>query len=791
MSDKKQKELPRIPLGQPSDPGAVSGYDSLANGSLVEGGGGKGDNVQSVRTKAQADAKGSGKRIENPTVATPPASDQQPLPKALRAPRKRSKKAVDALEQGQPAVHAPLAASQVIPPLTDEAATFLGKPDATPADLLKLGPDSIAFVRHHYNFMEEVEASSRLNNAYLMANTRPVSPAFQKFVDALVKQAHIKPSVGQKLPVAKVAEPTKQVSRKIMRASYGQKATTAPAYTPVAIQFGKIELAIENPHHLHYPAQDSFYEKLRLDTKAFDEREKELAKATPEPAGDGGKGPDDRIAVQGAKELVEANRVSLGAEYADDYSAKSAERKQAERMEVDAYKKLATVGLDRADALVAAERANTKDGQLQVSIKLDPAKYQHAASQRSVDQKGDPATQKPEGITVGDKKPKAVFDKTGYTLPDSVKGKYTVDHIENSIEPTHVPLIANEQQVPTAAAPAAQVAAAAAKRVGVGERFLASVGGAAHKAGVWLSDRGKASEQLTTKVSPSETKREASSAAAAAAAVPVAAGHDKSTFVPEAVARRFLKVEQDYFFPDRTPAFIDRGNKLATRGANPEVVRSLVEIARARGWDNITVKGTDEFRRSAWIEAAQNGLKVVGYQPTPLDLAELSSRPAKNSLEKGTVKEKGSPSREQATAKYSKAGPTPTTTAVLTEKGGTSAVQNLKLDRERAEKAKAFEENKPAFVVKKYPDLVGAYGIVEAAKAFAVEKLPEAARDEFVGMARRHVMHKIITGDTVKGPKIYMATAKTREAADSAMTSVQGAADLGKSPRTKEVPRER
>lgn len=112
----------------------------------------------------------------------------------------------------------------------------------------------------------------------------------------------------------------------------------------------------------------------------------------------------------------------------------------------------------------------------------------------------------------------------------------------------------------------------------------------------------------------------------------------KTHLVPEAVARRFLNVDRDYYFPDKTHAFADRGVKLATRGAHPEVVRTLIEIAKARGWDSITVKGTEEFRRSAWMEAAQAGLQVAGYKPTALDLAELASKPANNWVEKAGAK---------------------------------------------------------------------------------------------------------------------------------------------------------
>jgi hypothetical protein len=86
-------------------------------------------------------------------------------------------------------------------------------------------------------------------------------------------------------------------------------------------------------------------------------------------------------------------------------------------------------------------------------------------------------------------------------------------------------------------------------------------------------------------------------------------------------------------FPDKTPAFSDRGHRLATRGDHPEVIRSLVEIALFHEWKSISVKGSESFRCAAWVKAAGKGLKVAGYQPTPVDLADLASRPAGNSLE--------------------------------------------------------------------------------------------------------------------------------------------------------------
>ncbi len=74
-----------------------------------------------------------------------------------------------------------------------------------------------------------------------------------------------------------------------------------------------------------------------------------------------------------------------------------------------------------------------------------------------------------------------------------------------------------------------------------------------------------------------------------------------------------------YYFPGGNVAFEDKGKKVVTRSENTEVVRSLVEIAQARGWEDITVSGTERFRREAWRQATYAGLIVRGYQPTEQD----------------------------------------------------------------------------------------------------------------------------------------------------------------------------
>jgi hypothetical protein len=93
--------------------------------------------------------------------------------------------------------------------------------------------------------------------------------------------------------------------------------------------------------------------------------------------------------------------------------------------------------------------------------------------------------------------------------------------------------------------------------------------------------------------------------------------------VPQAVRERFLNVNEKYFFPNGDPAFRDHGAKLSTRSENAEVVRSLVEIAQARGWSEITVSGTTEFRRAVWHDATLAHLTVRGFTATELDEARV------------------------------------------------------------------------------------------------------------------------------------------------------------------------
>jgi putative DNA primase/helicase len=85
-----------------------------------------------------------------------------------------------------------------------------------------------------------------------------------------------------------------------------------------------------------------------------------------------------------------------------------------------------------------------------------------------------------------------------------------------------------------------------------------------------------------------------------------------------------VQIRRTYHFPDGAPAFTDRGSRLTSPSENTEVIRSLVEIAKARGWEKVVVSGTERFRREAWAAGTAAGLKVQGYKPNEFEQTRLA-----------------------------------------------------------------------------------------------------------------------------------------------------------------------
>src|SRR5271156_1800097 len=130
-------------------------------------------------------------------------------------------------------------------------------------------------------------------------------------------------------------------------------------------------------------------------------------------------------------------------------------------------------------------------------------------------------------------------------------------------------------------------------------------------------------EAAPNSIRQSERKRQATNAAVPEAERSAPPKTAASRAVPEEIAKRFVQVKNKYYFPDGARAFTDRGNRITTYSENTEVVRSLIDIAKARSWQEITVRGTERFRKEVWIAASLAGLQVRGYKPTEFEQSHL------------------------------------------------------------------------------------------------------------------------------------------------------------------------
>ncbi|CAM2161324.1 Large polyvalent protein-associated domain-containing protein [Paraburkholderia sacchari] len=102
--------------------------------------------------------------------------------------------------------------------------------------------------------------------------------------------------------------------------------------------------------------------------------------------------------------------------------------------------------------------------------------------------------------------------------------------------------------------------------------------------------------------------------------------------------------------PDPTaatqPHFEDVGARLNSRQNDRATIADMVAVAKAKNWDSIVVRGSETFRRNAWIEASLAGVDVKGFRPAESDEALLEA--AKRERAALTIKAGTSPAPDVA-----------------------------------------------------------------------------------------------------------------------------------------------
>lgn len=211
--------------------------------------------------------------------------------------------------------------------------------------------------------------------------------------------------------------------------------------------------------------------------------------------------------------------------------------------------------------------------------------------------------------------------------------------------------------------------------------------------------------------------------------------------VPAEVQDKYLRVGSKYYDPryTRVVAFEDKGNKLETRSNSAQIAAAMVAIARARGWDEIKVAGTETFRQEVWREAAVHDMQVKGYTPSETDKAELAKR--HQALEVRGSAPHRQPEAEHAATRSPTNAPAASTLETNKAKSvGQSRTQQTKdkhwqPSAEDQLRAQAFAQRSPHQAVADYPELAGAYAVMASIdKQVAIEGL--SPRQRAVVMAR-------------------------------------------------------
>ncbi|SIT50770.1 conserved hypothetical protein [Paraburkholderia piptadeniae] len=96
--------------------------------------------------------------------------------------------------------------------------------------------------------------------------------------------------------------------------------------------------------------------------------------------------------------------------------------------------------------------------------------------------------------------------------------------------------------------------------------------------------------------------------------------------IPKSVRDRYVAFEGKYL--DRKSEavhFEDKGRSLATASEDRDVITHMVAVAQAKHWGELQLKGSEEFRRQAWIAAELADMPTRGFKPDAQDRATLQA----------------------------------------------------------------------------------------------------------------------------------------------------------------------
>jgi len=98
--------------------------------------------------------------------------------------------------------------------------------------------------------------------------------------------------------------------------------------------------------------------------------------------------------------------------------------------------------------------------------------------------------------------------------------------------------------------------------------------------------------------------------------------------LPAFVRRHFVRTGERFYYRQQPDKLAFRADPAALRAAevSESVATALVEMAAARGWRALNVKGSKAFKQLVWAAATTRGMAVEGYTPSAGERALAADR---------------------------------------------------------------------------------------------------------------------------------------------------------------------
>lgn len=107
--------------------------------------------------------------------------------------------------------------------------------------------------------------------------------------------------------------------------------------------------------------------------------------------------------------------------------------------------------------------------------------------------------------------------------------------------------------------------------------------------------------------------------------------------LPSGLKSKYAVDSGKFFTKDSAShVFQDHGKQLATVHDDPRVVADMIAVAKSKGWTQLKLTGSEEFRRQAYLQSESQGISTKGYKPSDADKEIMERMKADRSTNKIT-----------------------------------------------------------------------------------------------------------------------------------------------------------